>query len=169
VLVPRLARLSVLWNPANPGNVTCLAEIQRAARGMGLVDVPLETRDARSLERVLSGIANNSTDALAICWDTVTLEEARTIADFALKRRLPTLAPLKEYVEAGCLMSYGPSLPAHRRRVAYYVDRIFKGQPPAGLAIEQPTAFDLVINQSTAKALGLAVPANLLLIVDELI
>ena len=72
VLVPKLARLSVLWNPANPGNVACLAEIQRAARGMGLQDMPLEARDATTLERVLAGIARDSTDALAICWDTVT-------------------------------------------------------------------------------------------------
>ena len=169
VLVPRLARLSVLWNPANPGNVTCLAEIQRAARSMGLQDMPLEARDGNALDRALAGIGRDSTDALAICWDTVTLEQARTIGDFALKRRLPTLAPLKEFVEAGCLMSYGPSLPAHRRRIAYYVDRILKGAMPAGLAVEQPTAFDLVINQSTAKTLGIAVPPNLLLLVDELL
>jgi putative tryptophan/tyrosine transport system substrate-binding protein len=86
-----------------------------------------------------------------------------------MKRRLPTLAPLREYVEAGCLMSYGASLPAHRRRIAYYVDRILKGEKPAGLAVEQPAAFDLVINQSTARALDIAVPPNLLLIVDEFI
>ena len=169
VLVPKLARLSVLWNPANPGNVACLAEIQRAARGMGLQDMPLEARDVTTLERVLAGIARDSTDALVICWDTVTLEHARTIAEFALNRRLPTLAPLKEFVEAGCLMSYGPSLPAHRRRIAYYVDRIVKGAKPAGLAVEQADAFDLVLNQRTAKALGIAVPPNLLLLVDELV
>lgn len=116
VLVPRLARLSVLWNPANPGNVACLGEIQRAGTSMGLQVMPLEARDATAMQRVLAGVPMDSTDALAICWDAVTLEHARTIADFALKRRLPTLAPLREFVEAGCLMSYGPSLPAHRRR-----------------------------------------------------
>jgi putative ABC transport system substrate-binding protein len=168
-LVPKLARVSVLWNPANPGNVACLAEIQRAARSMSLQVVALEARDGNALERVLAGVGKESNDALAICWDAVTLDHARTIADFALKRRIPTVAPLKEFVEAGCLMSYGLNLPAHRRRIAYYVDRILKGDKPAGLAVEQPTAFDLVISQSTSRSLGIAIPPNLLLLVDELL
>ena len=99
----------------------------------------------------------------------VTLEHARAIAEFALKRRLPTLAPLKEYVQAGGLLSYGMSLPAHRRRAAYYVDKILKGAKPADLPVERPTHFDLVVNLATPKALGLAVPPALVVLADDLI
>src|SRR4030095_5077283 len=138
-------------------------------KGMNLQVMPLEARDVNALDRVLAAIARDSADALAICWDSVTLDHAPRIADVALKRRLPTLAPLKEFVDAGCLMSYGLSLPAHRRRIAYYVDRILKGEKPSGLSVEQTRAFDPVVNQSTAKALGIAIPPNLLLLVDELV
>jgi putative ABC transport system substrate-binding protein len=163
VLVPRMARLSVLWNPANPGNVACLGEIQRAGTSMGLQVMPLEARDATAVQRVLAGVPRDSTDALAICWDTVTLEHARTIADFALKRRLPTLAPLREFVEAGCLMSYGPSLPAHRRRIAPTWTGFSKAKSPAG---SRSSSQRSTSSSTTAKALGVAWP-NLLLLVDE--
>ena len=157
-LVPRLSRVTILWNPANPGNRSCLDEIRTAAQAMGMQLQALEVGDGRALERAFGEIAKAPPDALVTCWDSVTLEHAKPIAEFALKRRLPTLAPLKEYVQAGGLLSFGTSLPAHRRRAAYYVDKIFKGAKPGDLSVEQPTNFELVVNLTTAKALGLTPP-----------
>jgi putative ABC transport system substrate-binding protein len=114
-------------------------------------------------------MSSESVDALVTCSDTVLLEHAKPIADFALKRRLPMLSPLKEYVQAGGLLSFGSSLSAQRRRSAYYVDRILKGTKVADLPIERPTLFELVANQKTAKALGLTLPVSLLVLADELI
>jgi len=153
---PGTTRLAVLWNPGNQGNANCVAEISAGAAALDMEVQPLEARDAASLNRAFISIAATPPDALAICWDSATLASARSIADFALKLRMPTVAPLREYVDAGALLSYGPSLAAQRRRAAYYVDRILKGVKPAGLPVEQPTQFDLVVNVSTAKRLGIA-------------
>ena len=168
-LVPRLSRVTVLWNPANPGNRSCLDEIRTAAQAMGMQPQALEVGDGRALERAFAEIAKAPPDALVTCWDSVTLEYAKPIAEFALKRRLPTLAPLKEYVQAGGLLSFGTSLPAHRRRAAYYVDKIFKGAKPGDLSVEQPTNFELVVNLTTAKALGLTLPPTVVVLADDLI
>jgi putative ABC transport system substrate-binding protein len=168
-LVPKISRPVVLWNPGNPGNRSCLDEIQGAARVMGMQLQSLEVGDGKALERAFAEIPKNNPDALITCWDSVTLEHARAIAEFALKRRLPTLAPLKEYVQAGGLLSFGTSLPAHRRRAAYYVDKIFKGAKPADLPVERPTHFELVVNVATAKALGLTLPPALVVLADDLI
>jgi len=168
-IVPKVSRLAVLWNPANPSNVTCVNEIQAAAKPMGIRVQSLEVRDGNALDRAFAAIVKEPTEAIVTCWDGVTLEHARAIADFALKRRLPTVTPLKEYVQAGALMSFGTSLPAHRRRAAYYVDKILKGTKPASLPVERPTLFELVVNLNTAKALGLALPPSLVLLADDVI
>ena len=99
----------------------------------------------------------------------MTLEYAHAIADFANRQRLPTVAPLREYVKAGALVSFGTSLAAHRRRAAYYTDKIIKGTKPADLPVERPTHFELVVNMATAKALGLTVPPALGLVADEFV
>jgi len=104
-----------------------------------------------------------------MCWDSVSLSQGKSIGDFALSRRLPTLAPLKEYVLAGSLLSFGASLPAHRRRAAYYVSRILKGSKPSDLPVERPTHFELAVNVTTAKALGLPLPPTLFVLADHLI
>jgi putative ABC transport system substrate-binding protein len=146
-----------------------LSEIQATAKAMGVQLLSLEVRDGKALERAFADIAAKPPDGLATCWDSVTLEYAKAIADFALKLRLPTMAPLKEYVQAGGLMSFGAGLPAHRRRAAYYVDKILKGAKPADLPVERPTLFDLVVNLQTAKALGLQFPPTLLVLADDVV
>ena len=108
-------------------------------------------------------------DAVVPCWDTVTLAHAQEIARFALSRRMVMLAPLKEFVQAGALISFGANLPAHRRRAAYYVGKILKGARPAELPIERPAQIELAINAGTAKALGLALSPTLLVIADEVV
>jgi len=168
-LAPKSSRLAVLWNPAQLGNTNCVQQIKAAAPAlaMQLSDVPV--RDANALEQAFATLAKAPPDALVTCWDTLTLGHAKAIADFALKLRLPMLAPLREYVQAGGLISYGPNLPAQRRRAAYYVDKILKGAKPADLPVEQSANLELVINLSTAKALALRVPENFMLLADELI
>jgi len=168
-IAPRVSRVAVLWNPTNPGNKSCVEEIKAAAPALRLQALSLEVRDANTLDRGFVTMTSESVDALVTCSDTVLLEHAKPIADFALKRRLAMMSPLKEFVEAGGLMSLGSSLPAQRRRSAYYVDRILKGAKVADLPVERPTIFELVVNQKTAKALGLALPAPLLLLADDLI
>ena len=167
-LVPRVTRAAVLWNPGNPGNASCLNEIRAASGALGIAVQPFEVRDANSVERMFAAMAKDKPDALLLCWDSVTLEYAHAIADFALRRRLPTMAPLREYVKAGALISYGASLAAHRRNAAYYADKIIKGTKPAGLPVERPKTFELVVNLVTAKALGLTLPPSLML-ADELV
>jgi putative ABC transport system substrate-binding protein len=168
-IAPKISRLAVLWNPGNPGNTSCAEEIKTAAPTMGMQLRLLEVRDAKTLEQAFASATRESTDALVACWDSVTLANAKPIADFALKLRLPSLAPLREYVQAGGLLSFGTSLSAHRRRAAYYVDKILKGTKPADLPVERPTLFELIVNLTTAKTLGLVLPAVLTVAADELI
>ena len=167
-VAPKVSRLAVLWNPSNPGNAGCVDQI-RVAAGLRLKVLSMEVRDAGALERAFGSMTKEPVDALAICWDTFLLGRAAAIADFALKSRLPTLTPLKEYVEAGCLLSEGVSLAAHKRRTAYYVDKTLKGTKPAELPVEQNGQFDLVVNLKTAKALGLKLPDQLLLLATEIV
>lgn len=168
-LVPKLGRMVVLWNPANPGNASCVAEIRAAAGPTKIQVQTLEVADANAIERAFSTIAKDAPDAIALCWDSVTLEYAHAIADFAIKRKLPTIAPLREYVKAGALVSFGTSLAAHRRRAAYYADKINKGMKPADLPIERPTNFELVLNTATARSLGIAVPPAFGAVADEFV
>jgi putative tryptophan/tyrosine transport system substrate-binding protein len=168
-VAPNLSRLVVLWNPANPANKSCVDAIKAIAATMSMQARYVEVSDANALERALANIAKDPADALATCWDSVTLANAGTIADFALKHHLPTVAPLREYVDAGALMSFGMSLSAHRRRAAYYVDKILKGTKPSDIPVEQPELFELVMNLRTAKVLGVVVPGTFLLLADEVI
>jgi len=167
-VAPKVSRLGVLRNPSNPGNAGCVDQI-RVAAGLRFQVLALDVRDAGALEQAFASMTKEHVDALAICWDTFLLGRAAAIADFALKTRLPTLTPLKEYVEAGCLLSMGLSLPAHKRRTAYYVDKTLKGTKPADLPVEQAAQFDLVVNLKTAKALGLKLPDQLLLVATEIV
>jgi len=167
--VPRLSRLAVLWNPANPGNALGLREIKAVALAMGVQLQPLEVRDANAFERAFAAIAQEPPDALIICWDALTSAHAKPIADFAVRSRLPTMTPIREYVQAGALMSLGASLPGQWRRAAYYVDKILKGTKPADLPVERPMQYELVINLQTAQALGLTLPPTLLFQANEVI
>jgi putative ABC transport system substrate-binding protein len=129
----------------------------------------LETRDPREIESAFAAITTERAGAVIVLLDSVTLDHRRRIADHAIRRRLPTVAGLSEFVEAGGLLAYGPSLADQYRRAAAYVDKILKGAKPADLPVEQPTKFELVINLKTAKALGLTIPQSVLLRADEVI
>ena len=168
-MTPMVTRLVALWNPTNPGNTICVEELRTAARAQGIQLQAIEVRNGKTLDQALEIVTREPSGAIVICLDSVTLAHAKTIADFALARQFPTLAPLKEYVRAGALLSYGASLPAQRRRTAHYVTKILKGAKPSDLPVETPTSFELVVNLTSAKALGLALPPGIALLADDVL
>ena len=146
-----------------------LEETEAAARTLGVQLRHLEVQGPRDLDRPFAAISREKVGALIVLNSPMFLSERRLIVDLATKNRLPAMFFLREFAEAGGLMSYGPSLTGMFRRAADYVDRIAKGAKPSDLPIEQPTKFELVVNLQTAKALGLEVPPTLLARADEVI
>jgi putative ABC transport system substrate-binding protein len=168
--VPRLSRVAVLWNPANPGIAFNLEAIEVAGRALHVTVGPVvEVRRAEELENAFAAIANTRPDALEVLADRSLLAHRRRIIEFAAARRLPGMYPYGEYVDAGGLMSYAPSNTELFRGAASYVDKILKGAKPGNLPVQEPTKFELVINLKTAKALGLTIPQSLLLRADRVI
>jgi putative ABC transport system substrate-binding protein len=166
---PRISRVAVLRNPANPATALSLSETQAAARVLGVQLQLLEVRTPEELDGALGAAARDRADALIVLPDPMLLTHRRRIADLAAKSRLPAIYYERDFVEAGGLLSYGPSLADMYRRSAVYVDKILKGAKPAELPVEQPTKFELVINLRTAKALGLTIPQSVLIRADEVI
>ena len=131
----------------------------------------VEVRQEEELASAFAALAQARADALLVVADTLVLnrQRARVVADLAAQHRLPAMYNWREYVDAGLLMSYGPSQLDMQRRTAVYVAKILKGAKPADLPVEQPTKFELVINLKTAKTLGITMPPSLLLLADEVI
>ena len=167
-VVPGLRRLAILANVGNPAAVLEMGEVQAAARTLGLEVATLEIRRAEDIAPAFEALKGRA-DALYVCADPLVNTNRIRINTLALGARLPTMHGFREYVEAGGLMSYGPNFPDLFRRAADYVDKILRGAKPADIPVEQPTKFDLVINLTTAKALGLDVPPTLLARADEVI
>jgi putative tryptophan/tyrosine transport system substrate-binding protein len=166
---PNLTRFCVLHNPENAGKMLELQELKTGGQASGAVIEPIEIRSTEDLERLLSSRAHFNCDALITLQEAITFADRRRIAEFAAQNRLPTIFQIREYVEAGGLMSYGLNFCAHYGRAAYYVDRVLKGTPPNDLPVELPTAFELIINLTTAKSLGLTLPPTLIARADEVI
>ena len=168
--VPGLSRVAALWNPDVRGALLDYKETEGAARLLRLELQSVEVSRAEDLDRAFSAVTKQRAQALVLPGaNPVGFINRGKIATFAQRNRLPSMYPTREYVEAGGLMSYGPSLPDLFRRAATYVDKILKGAKPADLPIEQPTKFELVINLKTAKALGLTIPPSLLQRADQVI
>jgi putative tryptophan/tyrosine transport system substrate-binding protein len=167
-VVPGLRRLAILANVGNPASVLDMGEAQAAARKLGLEVTTSEIRRAEDIAPAFDALRGGA-DALYVCTDPLVNTHRIRINTLALAARLPTIHGLREYVEAGGLMSYGPNLPDLLRRAADYVDKILRGAKPGDIPVEQPTKFDLTINLTTAKALGLTIPESFLLRADELI
>ena len=167
-VVPGLRRLAILANVGFPNAATVIAEVQAAARMLGLEVATLEIRQAEDIAHAFEALKGRA-DALYVASDPLVNTNRIRINTFALGARLPTMHTFREHVEAGGLMSYGPNLPDLWRRAGDYVDKILRGAKPADLPVEQPTKFDFVINLVTAKALGLSVPRMLLARADEVI
>ena len=167
-VVPDLRRLAIMAHVGNPGAVLELAEVQAAARALGLEVATLEIRRAEDIAPAFEAL-NGRVDALYIETDALIFTHRIRINTLALAARLPTMHGVRAYVEAGGLMSYGPNYTDLFRRAGELVDKILRGAKPADIPVEQPTKFDLVINLTTAKALGLEVPPTLLARADEVI
>jgi ABC-type uncharacterized transport system substrate-binding protein len=168
-VLPKVSRMAVLGNPANPNYAPMLRGAQDAARALGVRLQPLEARDPSEIDTVFAPLTTERAGALIVLGDTMFFGHRTRIADHAVRRRLPTAFGASEYAEAGGLLAYGPSLVDGYRRAATFVDKILKGAKPADLPVEQPTKFELVINLKTAKALGLTIPQSVLLRADQII
>ena len=168
-MVPKLGRVAVLVNPANQGTLFILKSVQAAARSTNAAILPVEARTPAEIEKAFSAMARENVKAVIVARDSLFNQQVRQVAELAAKGRLPTVAGLREYVEAGGLMSYGPNRADIYRRAATYVDKIFKGAKPSDLPVEQPTKLEMVINRKTAKALGLTIPQSLLIRADQVI
>jgi ABC-type uncharacterized transport system substrate-binding protein len=167
-VVPNLDRLAIMANVGSPGAVSEMKEVQAAAGTLGLEAATLEIQRADDIAPAFETLKGRA-GALYICSDPLLSANRMRINTLALTARLPTVSLFREYVETGGLISYGPNLPDLFRRAGDFVDKILRGAKPADLPVEQPTKFGLVINLTTAKALGLTVPPTLLALADEVI
>jgi putative tryptophan/tyrosine transport system substrate-binding protein len=167
-VVPGIKRVGVLWDPTFPVSPLDLKEIERAAPLLKIELQPIAVQHAEELEAAVHALVGNA-QALYVVPGVLFTEQRQRIAEIAIKNRLPTMAHRKELVEAGSLMSYGPSFLYMYQRAATYVDKILKGAQPSDLPVEQPTTLELVINLKTARALGLTITREFLLRADEVI
>jgi putative ABC transport system substrate-binding protein len=168
-VIPSLAEVAVLWNPANPFHAISEKEVLRAGKALGMEVQSVAVRTSEELEGAFAAILERRPGALVVLADRVFLHGRDRIMKFAGQQRLPGVYAYRELVDAGGLMSYGPNYAEMHRQAATYVDRILKGTKPSDLPIQQPTKFEFVINLKTAKALGLVVPPTLLVAADEVI
>jgi len=168
--IPVASRFGVLWNPDNPIHRPSTQNIESAARQLKVELHEAAVQNPNELPRTFSMLVEKGVQALVVFPDGLFLAQMRVILDLAAKHRLPTMYGLREYADAGGLMSYGTNLAEMNRQIgASFVDKILKGAKPGDLPIEQPTKFQLVINLKTAKALGLTIPQSLLLRADHVI
>jgi putative ABC transport system substrate-binding protein len=169
--VPRVRRVAVLSNPDGPSQSLMIDSVKGTARSLGLQLQLVEARGPAQFDGAFAAMARDGAEALLVVTDPTYLlpGAAARLADLAIKGRLPSIHSQRPPVEAGGLMSYGPSIPALFRRGAAYADKILKGTRPADLPVEQPTKFELVINLRTAKALGVTMPPSVLARADDVI
>ncbi len=168
-MVPRLSRVAVLVNPVNPSLATFLKNVRSAAQGVGVKVLSVEAQTAQEIENAFLAMTQDNARAVIVATDSMFIQHYRRIAELAAENRLPSVSQLREYVEAGGLVSYGPNLAEQFRRAATYVDKIFKGAKPGDLPVEQSTTFELLINARTAKALAITISPGLLLRADRVI
>src|SRR5215472_8307462 len=160
--VPKVARVAVLYDPTLQANVLDQKEVQNASRALGLTVRSWEVRAADGFDRVFAALNKERPDGLYVSVGPLTNTNRNRTVSFATKSLLPSVFGRREFVESGGLMSYGADVADSYRRVAYFVDRILKGAKPADLPVEQPTKFEFVINQKTAKQIGVPIPPDLL-------
>jgi putative tryptophan/tyrosine transport system substrate-binding protein len=167
-VVPRFLRLAILANAGSPIATLDMDEVQTTARTLGLEVITFTIRSAEDISPTFDALKGRA-DALYVVGEPLVNTNRVKINTLALSQRLPTIYVLPEYVEAGGLMSYGPNLQDLYRRAADLVDKILRGTRPADIPVEQPTKFDLVVNLTTAKAIGLEIPPMLLARADRVI
>jgi len=168
-VVPKVSRVGIFWNTASPIAPPQFKEAEAAARVLGMELDSLGVRAPGDFERVFHTAARRGTGALLILDDFFFTRHAPEIATLAARNKLPALAGVIGFAEAGVLVCYGPNFVDITRHAATYVAKILKGAKPADLPVEQPTKFELVINMKTAKALGLTIPPSVLLRADQVL
>jgi len=171
-VIPQLHRLALMADAGYRESALEAENVSATARALGLEVVPMEVRRPEDIPpsfEALKALADARADALYVVSDALLAANRTRIITFALSQRLPTIFPYRDYAQAGGLMSYGPNFADMFRRAADIVDKILRGTKPGDIPVEQPTKFEFVINLTTAKALGLTIPASLMSLADELI
>ena len=168
-VVPGLTRVAIMWDPVVRGAVLEYNGTLSAARSLQLQTQAVEVSRVDDFDRAFAAMTTGRAEALTVVGSPLTYANREQLARLAEKYRLPTMFGVRENVDAGGLIAYGPNLPERWRRAATYVDKILKGAKPGDLPVEQPTEFELVINLKTAKALGLTIPPSLLKRADAVI
>jgi len=165
--VPRVSRVAVLASPAHAGEQRELSETQSTARAVGATLLYHQVRATADVDAAFDSLIKEKANALLVFPDPVTGAHRKQIAEFAAKRRLPSVFGRDDYVEAGGLMAYGPNREETLRRIPVYVDKILKGAKPGDLPVELPMRFEFVVNLKTAKQIGLTIPSNVLTRADR--
>jgi putative ABC transport system substrate-binding protein len=168
-VAPKIVRVGVVINPVNPVYAPVLRASEAPARALGLQLEVVGVQGAEEFERAFRAATKRQVDGLVVLRDAVLIANQARLLTLAANARLPAMYGIREFVDGGGLMSYGPSLVDMYRRAAYLVDKILRGARPADLPVEQATKFELVINLKTAKALGLTIPQSLLQRADQVI
>lgn len=168
-ILPGASRFGMLVNMRNPSNVIQRRDAENAARTLGLTFVPVDVHSIEEIDGAFEAMKSERIDVGLVPGDAIFVTERQRIARRAAGMGLPIMCGLREFAEAGGLVSYGIDLRENWRRTAYFVDRILKGAKAADLPVEQPTKYELVINLKTAAALGLAIPPAILARADEVI
>lgn len=169
-VVPKAKNIAVLWDPRNANAGREAKTAIAAARALGMAPEPLPLSSDAALRAALQGLAKRKPDALYVAFEGGLVTSSRTlIADFGLKNRVPVISGWSFMTDAGGLLSYAPDIPATFRRGAYYVHRVLQGAKPQQLPIEQPTKIELVVNQNTAREIGVSLPRSILLRADRVV
>ena len=167
--IPRLARVAVLANSANPISRLNLDIARDAAEKLGVKIEVVEAKSAAEVDDALEQIKRLRPDAALLASDTQLLSKRTEIVEFMATERIPAIYPFREYASLGGLFIYGANLSVLFERAADYLDKLLKGEKVSNLPVQQATAFELIVNARTASALGLALPPNILLRADEVI
>jgi putative ABC transport system substrate-binding protein len=167
--LPKLSRIAILWNTANPGTAIAFREMQDVVRVLKLPLQSLEVRRSEDLPPAFKSLPKQRGTGLVTLLDPLIVSQRARIVELASESQLPAIYPTKEFVDAGGLMAYGADLTDSYRRAAIFVDKVLNGAKPAGLPVEQPVKFTFAVNLKTAKQLGLTIPPNLLARADKVI
>jgi putative tryptophan/tyrosine transport system substrate-binding protein len=168
-IAPQVARVAIIYNPQTAPYAGALRSIEAAAPIFAVQTIAMPIQDAGTIEKAIAASAREINPSLMVLPDVTTTVHRELIVKLAGQHRLPAIYPWRHFVTAGGLMTYAVNLPALWRRAASYVDQVLRGEKPANLPVQQPTKFELVINLTTAQALGLTIPASILSLADDLI
>jgi putative tryptophan/tyrosine transport system substrate-binding protein len=168
-IVPGLSSAAILWNPGNQDHPDTLKRAEQAAKQLNIKIVPISAKGPEEFSDAFSEMKKSKVNGLVVLGDAMFRVNRASIIALAAETRLPAVYAPRDYAESGGLISYGACIPCNFRRTATYIDKILKGAKPGDLPVEQPATFEMVVNLKTAAALGLTIPATLLLVADQVI